>query len=306
MSVELLVTKDTAVWPSLPLDAWRDTQQTLHMWMQVIGKVTLALTPRLNHFWNVAMQVTPRGIATPTLVCGDRALSITFDFVEHRLVMLSSDGASETIPLQPRSVAEFYRLVIDRLRHLGIETRIWPMPVEVPDPIRLDSDVTHHAYDARAANAFWRMLVAMKPVFESFRGRFIGKSSPVHFFWGGFDLASTRFSGRRAPERAGADRVTKEAYSHEVISHGFWPGSGAIQEPAFYAYAAPEPKGFKDAIVRPAAAFYSADFSEFILPYEAVRASASPESELTAFLESTYNAGAGLGKWDRANLERED
>jgi len=201
-------------------------------------------------------------------------------------------------------VADFYRMTLDALQRLGIEVRIWPMAVEIPNPVRLDRDVTHHSYDPQAANAFWRILIAIKPVFENFRGAFIGKSSPVHFFWGSFDLASTRFSGRRAPERPGADRMTKEAYSHEVISHGFWPGSGPIQEPAFYAYAAPEPAGFKDARVQPTAAFYSKEMSEFFLPYEAVRTSPSPEGDLTAFLTTTYNAAADLGKWDCANLER--
>jgi hypothetical protein len=275
------------------------------MWTQVVGKIALALTPRMNHFWNVALQVTPRGLATPLLIHPNGAFTMTFDFVAHELVIQCSTGNVETIPLKPQTVAAFYGTVMSTLKRMRLETRIWPMPVEIPDPIPFDKDVTHHSYDAQAANSFWRILVAIKPIFEEFRCRFLGKSSPVHFFWGSFDLASTRFSGRRAPERPGADSLTKEAYSHEVISHGFWPGSGPIQEPAFYAYAAPEPQGFKTAAVQPASAFYSKDLSEFILPYEPVRTSSSPEDDLNAFLTSTYNAGADLGKWDRENLERQ-
>jgi len=208
------------------------------------------------------------------------------------------------IPLAPRTVAEFYRLVMEALHRLGVDVRIWPMPVEVPDPIRFDRDEVHRAYDAQSAHSFWQILVRIKPVLERFRCEFIGKCSPVHFFWGSFDVAVTRFSGRRAPERPGADAMTREAYSHEVISHGFWPGGGAVAEPAFYAYAAPEPAGLKDAAVRPAAAFYSRDFNEFILPYEAVRTAPAPADDLTAFLTSTYEAAATLGSWPRADLER--
>ncbi len=235
-------------WPALPLDVWRDTYATLHMWTQIVGKLCLALTPR--------------------------------------------------------TVADFYRLVMETLHRMGVDAKIWTMPVEIPDPIRFEADTTHRSYDRAQASAFWQALVAMTPVFERFRCGFVGKCSPVHFFWGSFDLAVTRFSGRRAPVRAGADAITVEAYSHEVISHGFWPGSGAIQEPAFYAYAAPEPAGFKDAVIRPATAFYSKDLSEFILPYEAVRTAASPEKELTAFFESTYDLAVDLAKWNRADLER--
>ena len=231
---------------------------------------------------------------------------MTFDFVAHDLVILASDGTTEAIPLEPRSVMAFYKILMDTLRRMGLETRIWPMPVEIPDPVRFDTDAKHHSYDPQAANAFWRILVTIKPIFENFRCGFIGKSSPVHFFWGSFDLASTRFSGRPAPERPGADAITKESYSHEVISHGFWPGGGAIHEPVFYAYAAPEPTGFKEAAIDPGAAFYSKEMSEFFLPYEAVRNSSSPESDLAAFLKTTYDAGANLGKWDRANLERKE
>ena len=299
-----MTSKTDKAWPALPLDTWRNTYATLHMWTQIVGKLCLALTPRINHFWNIAFQVTSRGLATPSLMAGDHSLTITFDFVSHQLVFQCSDGRTEIISLQPRTVADFYRLVMETLRRMGLDAKIWTMPVEIPDPIRFEADTTHRSYDRVQASAVWQALVAMKPVFERFRCGFVGKCSPVHFFWGSFDLAVTRFSGRRAPERAGADSITVEAYSHEVISHGFWPGSGAIQEPAFYAYAAPEPDGFKDAVIRPAAAFYSKDLSEFILPYEAVRTAASPEKELTAFFESTYDLAAGLAIWNRADLER--
>ena len=293
-------------WPPLPLEPWQDTLATLHMWTQVVGKVCLALTPVTNHYWNIAFQVTARGLATPSLTYRNRALTIAFDFVDHELVFRCSDGGTERIPLEPRPVAEFYRLVMDALHRLGIEIRIWTQPVEVPNPIRFESDTVHRSYDPASANAFWRALVAMKPVFEVFRSGFVGKCSPVHFFWGSFDLAVTRFSGRRAPERPGADPITREAYSHEVISHGFWPGSvgGPVQEAAFYAYAAPEPPGLKAAAVRPSAASYSTALSEFILPYEAVRTAASPEAELASFLASTYDAAADLAAWPRADLER--
>jgi hypothetical protein len=274
------------------------------MWSQVVGKICLASTPRSNHFWNIAFLVTPRGLATPTMMAGDRAFTMTFNFVGHRLEIECSDGGTREIPLEPQTVADFYRRVMRALRDMGIDLRIWTMPVEVPDPIRFELDVMHRTYDAERANTFWRVLLSIKPVLERFRCRFVGKSSPVHFFWGSFDLAVTRFSGRRAPERQGADAITREAYSHEVISHGFWPGGGAVAEPAFYAYAAPEPAGFKSAAIRPGAAFYSDAFSEFILPYEAVRAAAAPEAELTSFLTSTYDSGASLANWDRAQLER--
>ncbi len=293
-------------WPALPLEPWQDTYATLHMWTQVVGKVCLALSPLSNHFWNVAFQVTPRGLATPSLTFGGRALAITFDFIAHELVLQCSDGAMERLPLEPRTVADFHRAVMASLRRLGIDVRIWTMPVEVPDPVRFESDTVHRSYDPAAANAFWRALVAMKPVLERFRCGFVGKCSPVHFFWGSFDLAVTRFSGRCAPERPGADAITREAYSHEVISHGFWPGSvgGPVREPAFYAYAAPEPPGLKTAAVRPSSAFYGKELGEFLLPYERVRTAAAPEEELTAFLESTYGAAADLAGWPRADLER--
>ena len=291
-------------WPTLPLEAWRDTYATLHMWTQIIGKICLAGTPLANHFWNVAFRVTARGLVTPTIAIDGRMVTMTFDFIGHELVMEASDGAVERVELKPRTVADFYGAVLDALGRLDVAVPIWTMPVEVPNPIRFTDDTVHRHYDAPAVTTFLELLVAIVPVFESFRCRFIGKSSPVHFFWGSFDLAATRFSGRVAPERPGADAITREAYSHEVISHGFWPGSGAVQEPAFYAYAAPEPDGFRGVSAAPAGAFYSTDLSEFILPYEVVRTAPSPEDALTAFLESTYGAGAELAGWHRAALER--
>ena len=274
------------------------------MWTQVAGKVTLALTPRINHFWNIAFQITPRGLQTPVLAHDHRTSTMTFDFVAHELVILVSDGARRTIPLQPQTVADFYVGVMGALDEVGIHPKIWTMPVEVVEPVRFESDTTHRSYDREAVSRFWEVVLAMKPVLEDFRSEFVGKCSPVHFFWGSFDVAVTRFSGRRAPERPGADSITREAYSHEVISHGWWPGGGSMDEPAFYAYAAPEPDGFKTARVEPAAAFYNQDFSEFFLPYDAVRTAASPEAALQAFLRTTYDAGATLARWDRPALER--
>jgi hypothetical protein len=291
-------------WPALPLQGWQDTKDTLQMWTQIAGKICLALTPRVNHFWNIAMQITPRGLATPSLPAGDRTFTMTFDLVAHQLVLEMSDGANETLPLRPQTVADFYRTLMATLDRLGIDVRIWKMPVEVPAPIPFDKDTTHRSYDADQVRRFWDVMLAMTPVFQAFRAEFIGKCSPVHFFWGSFDLAVTRFSGRRAPERPGADSITRESYSHEVISHGWWPGGGAIDEPAFYAYAAPEPDGLKTTRIGPAAAFYSQDLSEFVLPYEAVRRAPDPEADLREFLHTTYEAAARLGRWDRASLER--
>ena len=291
-------------WPPLPLDSWRDTRDTLQMWMQIAGKICLARTPRVNHFWNIAFQITPRGLMTPPMPHGSRSFTMTFDFLAHELVIETSDGSRQTIPLQPQTVADFYRRLTDTLREMGLETRIWTMPVEVPDPIRFEQDVTHRSYDRDAARRAHDALLTMKPVFDTFRAEFIGKCSPLHFFWGGFDLAVTRFSGRRAPERPGADAVTRESYSHEVISHGWWPGSGAVSQPAFYAYAAPEPDGLKTTPVQPAAAFYSTEMSIFVLPYEAVRTSPTPEADLRSFLKSTYETAATLARWDRTSLER--
>ena len=291
-------------WPALPFEEWRDTYATLHMWTQVVGKVCLATTPLINHYWNVAFRVTSRGLATPTLVAGERTFTIAFDFIDHELRLQCSDGRGETIALEPRTVADFHQAVMQALRRLGIEIRIWTMPVEIPDPIRFEKDTVHRSYDPARVEAFFRVLTLIQPVLDRFRCGFVGKCSPVHFFWGSFDLAVTRFSGKRAPERPGADAITREAYSHEVISHGFWPGGPALPEPVFYAYAAPEPAGFRAAKVEPAGAYYKTELGEFILPYDAVRASPSPETALTAFLRSTYDAGASLAGWNRKELER--
>ena len=291
-------------WPSLPLDEWRDTYQTLHMWTQVVGKIRLALTPLQNHWWNVPLYVTSRGLTTSVMPYRDRAFEIDFDFIDHQLLVRCSDGSGKSLKLAPRPVADFYREVMRLLGELGIEVRIWTVPVEVENPVRFEEDTAHAAYVAEYANRFWRVLLAADRIFKEFRAGFIGKVSPVHFFWGSFDLAVTRFSGRPAPEREGADSITREAYSHEVISHGFWPGGGLIQHPAFYSYTAPEPAGLGRARVRPAEAFYSEEMKEFVLPYDAVRQAAAPEAALTAFLQSTYEAGANLAEWDRASLER--
>jgi hypothetical protein len=295
---------NAGAWSALPLSEWRDTYTTLHMWTQVVGKLTLATTPLVNHYWNVTFHFTSRGLATQAMGCpGGTTLTAEFDFVGHELLLGTSNGAVESVALEPRTVADFHAAVMAALARLGIAIPIWTMPVEVPDPIRFEKDTVHRSYDPAWANAFWRALQSMRPVFEEFRGHFVGKCSPLHFFWGSFDLALTRFSGRRAPEKPDADPVTRESYSHEVISHGFWPGGGPV-DAAFYAYAAPEPAGFSTARVLPSAAFYSADFKEFLLPYEAVRTAKSPESVLMSFLESTYARGAELGQWDRAALER--
>ena len=291
-------------WPSLSSEGWSDTLTTLHMWTQMVGKVRLALSYPVNHWWGVALYLTARGLTTSPIPYADGAFEIAFDFIDHRLTIDTSDGRQQTIALAPRSVADFFEAFRRALDDLRIRAHIWPMPVEVPGPIRFDEDRIHAAYDADAVQQWWHALLQSAAVLEEFRGRFIGKCSPVHFWWGGFDLAVTRFSGRRAPERPAADAMTREGYSHEVISAGFWPGSGAVPEPAFYAYSAPEPAGFKDARVRPAAAFYSADFNEFILKYDDVRRAPSPREALLEFLQSTYDAGAALANWNRAELER--
>jgi hypothetical protein len=274
------------------------------MWTQIVGKICLALTPRVNHFWNVALVVTSRGLSTPALPFGERTFDMTFDFVGHQLVIRCSDGAARSIPLSARPVADFYRDTMRMLHELGIDVKIRTLPAEVPDPIRFELDTVHASYDPVYAQRFWQILLQVARVMHGFRAGFVGKCSPVHFFWGSFDLAVTRFSGRPAPERPGADSITREAYSHEVISHGFWPGSGAVQYAAFYAYAAPEPAGFKDARVLPADAFYSSEISEFILPYDKVRSQPDPAKTLESFLRSTYDAGARLAQWDRGGLER--
>jgi hypothetical protein len=295
--------KQQDVWPSLPLKEWEATRATLHMWMQVVGKIRLAQTPLVNHWWNVPLYVTARGLTTSAMPYHERTFQIDFDFIDHALIIKTSDGAHSERKLVPQSVASFYQEVMGMLRELDIEVKIWTMPVEIPDPVAFEKDEAHASYDAEYAGRFWRILLQANKVFEDFRSRFIGKCSPVHFFWGSFDLAVTRFSGRRAPEREGADPITREAYSHEVISHGFWPGSGAI-DAAFYAYAAPEPEGFSREKARPEKAFYHDEMKEFLLYYDDVRQAASPEEALMEFLQSTYEAGANLAGWDRAALER--
>jgi hypothetical protein len=298
------------LWPALPLDEWEDTYATLHMWMQIVGKIKLVRTPMINHWWNVVFYLNARGLTTLEMPYGDRVFQIDFDFIDHSLLIRCDDGSTESVPLTPRSVADFYREVMDRMRKLRLDVKIWPMPVEIEAPIRFDEDYKHASYDAEYANRFWRILVESDKVFTKFRSRFIGKSSPVHFFWGSCDMAVTRFSGRRAPEREGADLMTREAYSHEVISHGFWPGArgpkaeGKISAPAFYAYAAPEPEGLSKSRIVPPEAFYSTAMKEFFLLYDDVRNAQSPEDALMSFCQSTYDAAADLAKWDRAALER--
>lgn len=304
------------LWPILPLDPWKATYATLHMWTQVVGKIRLAQTPLVNHWWNVPLYVTARGLTTSVMPYKDRSFEIDFDFIDHQLLIKCNDRATETIALAPRSVADFYGEVMQKLHDLSIEVKIWPVPVEVENPIPFEQDSENASYDPEYANRFWRILVRTDKVFEEFRSRFIGKCSPVHFYWGSFDLAVTRFSGRRAPEREGADSITREAYSHEVISHGFWPGirtsgatersnsDGTIDAPAFYSYTAPEPADLSKELVRPSQAFYSSAMKEFILLYEDVRNADSPEAILLDFLQSTYEAGANLTSWDRAALER--
>lgn len=297
--------KSSERWPALPLAEWKDTYATLHMWTQIVGKIRLALSPAINHFWGTTLYVTSRGLTTSPIPYANGVFEIAFDFVAHALEITTSAGESRAFRLVPRTVAEFYFELMKALHSLGIEVSVWTMPVEVPRPVRFNLDESHASYDGEYADRFWQVLVGVDAVLREFRSRFIGKVSPVHFFWGSFDLAVTRFSGRRAPERPDADAITKEAYSHEVISHGFWPGDGEIvKDAAFYAYAAPEPAGFKDRQILPAKAFYSAEKSEFFLMYDDVRLSESPEQTLLDFCQSTYEAGADLGNWYRSNLER--
>jgi Family of unknown function (DUF5996) len=298
------MTIDDTAWPSLASPTWPDTYATLHMWTQMVGKVRLALTPRVNHWWSVALYLTARGLTTSPIPYGDGAFEIAFDFIEHRLVINMTDGRQKAIALAPKSVADFYGEFMRALNDLQIRVRIWPMPSQMPASIRFNEDRVHASYDADAAHRWWRALLQTDIVLHEFRARFIGKCSPVHFWWGQFDFAVTRFSGRLAPERPGADAITREAYSHEVISAGLWPGSGAMQEAAFYAYAAPEPAGFKAARIDPAGAFYSPDLKNFLLKYEDVRRAKSPRATLLDFLQSTYVAAAELGGWNRAELER--
>jgi hypothetical protein len=296
-------------WPEIPLAAWHDTFATLHLWTQIVGKVRLARTPWLNHSWHTTLYLTSRGLTTSPIPYDDRTFELEFDFIAHRLEIRASDGREDEVPLRPQTVAGFYALLMEALRRLDLDVRISPRPSEVADPIPFAEDEVHRSYDPEYANRFWRALVQADRVLKIFRTRFIGKASPVHYFWGAGDLAVTRFSGRRAPPHPGGipnlpDWVTREAYSHEVSSAGFWPGGGAIDYPAFYAYAYPEPAGFADAHVEPDGAFYNKDYREFLLPYDRVARSSSPDDTLLEFLQSTYEVAATLGGWDRAALER--
>jgi hypothetical protein len=294
---------DDEIWPALPYDAWKDTYATLHMWTQIVGKVALAQAPPLPHSWAIALHLTSRGLTTRPLPHGARSFTMEFDFVEHQLLIRATDGEQRALKLKPRSVADFYREVMATLAEMSLPVTIWPVPVEIPAPIPFAEDTEHQSYDPEYANRFWRILGQVERVFTGSRCRFVGKCSPTHFFWGSFDLAVTRFSGRTAPPREGP-KFMRDAYSHEVISHGFWPGGGAVLEPAFYMYAVPEPAGLKEARVEPAAAYYHQEMGEFVLPYEAIRSTSSPAQAISAFVDSTYEKAATLAGWDRAALER--
>lgn len=302
-------TNQSDAWPPLPLDEWRDSYATLHLYSQIVGKTRLALAPIENHWWEVVLYVTSRGLTTSPMPFDGRAVQVDFDFVDHQLLARTSDGASASFALVPRTVADFYDEYMKLLDGLGVAVKIWPVPVELPEVIPFAKDREHRSYDSDAVNRFWRVLVQSERVMRAFRAKFMGKASPVQFFWGSFDLAATRFSGRSAPPHPGGapnvgDWVMREAYSRELSSAGFWPGSGPVEEPAYYSYAYPEPAGFADALVTPEAAYYDSTMREFILPYEAVRLAESPDKTLMEFLQSTYDAAANLGKWDRAALER--
>jgi uncharacterized protein DUF5996 len=298
------VISNEQIWPSLPVEEWKDTYATLHMWTQIVGKIRLSLSPPVNHYWHCTLYVTSRGLTTSPIPYRNRIFEIDFDFIDHKLDVRTSEGKSAVLALSPKSVADFYSELMSKLRSLDIEVKIHAKPDEVADPIPFAEDRQHASYDPEYANRLWRILVQCDRVFKDFRSRFIGKCSPVHFFWGSFDLAVTRFSGRSAPDRPDADPITREAYSHEVISHGFWPGSGPIQAPAFYSYTAPAPAGLDKEPIRPAAARYSQEMSEYVMLYDDVRTAAAPDTALMDFLESTYEAGAKLAGWDRASLER--
>jgi hypothetical protein len=293
-----------AEWPALPWSEWADTANTLHIWTQIVGKTRLALTPLQNHWWNVPLYVTARGLGTSAMTYGEDVLDIEFDFVAHVLHIRQGTGRNRVLPLKPQTVAEFYRAYMDCLKELGVEVTIWPMPVEVANPIRFDLDTEHQSYDAEYAHRFWQVLVSTERIFRQWGTGFLGKVSPVHFFWGSFDLAVTRFSGRPAPSRPGADLIQREAYSHEVISAGFWPGNGGYGAAAFYCYAAPVPDGLTEKKVLPGAAGWDKALGEFIFKYDAVLKQASPDRALLEFVESAYAAGADAAKWDRAALER--
>lgn len=301
--------RDRVTWPGLTHDDWADTAATLHLWTQIVGKIRLAQAPWTNHSWHVPLYVTARGLTTSPIPYGERVFEIQFDFVHHQLVIIDMDGGERRLPLRPQSVAGFYGDVFDQLQAIGVDIDIYTMPSEIADAIPFEKDTVHGEYDPAAANRFWHTLLQADRVFKRFRARFIGKCSPVHFFWGSFDLAVTRFSGREAPPHPGGvpnfpDWVAQEAYSHEVSSAGFWPGGGGV-DALFYSYAYPAPPGFSDATAMPGAATWSEDLGEFVLPYDAVRTAPSPDDVLLQFLQSTYNAAADLADWDRTALERD-
>src|SRR6266436_5404099 len=284
---------DQGTWPSLPLADWQDTHDTLHMWLQIVGKTRLALAPRQNHWWHVPLYVSSRGLTTTPIPYGSRSFEVEFDFIDHRLVVETSEGTIRQIGLRAQAVADFYREFMEVLAGLGIVVTLWPVPVEVDHPIPFLEDRLHASYDSAQAHRFFRILLQADRIMKRFQGRFLGKTSPVHFFWGAFDLALTRFSGRRAPEHKDAEWwVLREANSHEEISVGFWPGSGTVAEPAFYAYTRPEPPGLASTAIRPAAAYYSRELADFILPYDMVRSASSPDDMILDFYQSEYSAGA--------------
>jgi hypothetical protein len=296
------------VWPELNYADWKDTCVTLHMWLQIVGKIRLVQTPWTNHSWHVTLYVTARGLTTSPIPHGTDTFEIRFDFIDHQLRILKSDGAQRSIELKPRSVADFYKAIMAALDELKLPVKIDILPNEIPNPIPFDQDEQHHSYDPEFANRFWRVLVQADRVFKEFRSRFCGKCSPIHLFWGAPDLAVTRFSGRPAPKHPGgiphlSDAITREAYSQEVSSLGFWPGADAMPMAIFYSYAYPEPAGFSEAKIKPESASYNAQFHEFVLPYDAVRISKSPDDALLEFAQSAYDAASQLGKWDRAALE---
>lgn len=296
-------------WPQLNWPDWQETGDTLHRWTQIVGKVRMARTPMMNHWWQVALYMTSRGLTTSPIPYGALSFDVTFDFIDHAVVIETSQGATEVLKLKPMSVAEFYDKFFAHLHRLGIAVHVWTMPCEIPDAVPFEEDHTHAAYDAAQARQFWSVLLHVHHVFNAFRSQFVGKASPVHFFWGSFDLAVTRFSGRRAPPHPGvaphvANWVMREAYSHEVSSCGFWPGNGGYGRAAFYSYAYPEPPNFESVQLGTPGASYDRQLKEFVLPYDAVRCSANPDRILTGFLQETYAAAADGAGWDRAALER--
>jgi len=296
-------------WPALPLSEWKETYDTLHMWTQIVGKIQLALTPTENHWWNTTLYVSPRGLTTSTMHHNGRLLQIDFNFIDHKLIIETTDAPAKTIDLRSLSVADFYQETMDALNSFEMPVKIWTTPVEVADRIPFENDEKHASYDPEYVQKFWRILTQADRVFAEFRCRFNGKVSPVHFVWGAFDLAVTRFSGRTAPRHPGAANLARfvavEAYSHEVSSCGFWPGGGPIDKPVFYAYTYPVPPGFNEYHTQPAQAFYHREMGEYLLPYDVVRTANSPDDILLSFLQSTYEAAATCGNWDRSALERQ-